>query len=141
MARIKQLYDNAWAITEPGKFSSAKMYLLAGSDRAVLIDSSYGGLDLEKLVRTLYKGPVMILNTHGHLDHIGGNRFFPSYLHEKDTELYRRHSDPGFLKKWKLPVFPRAEVHSLDFDAVDIGGGVLEVIETPGHTQGSVSIP
>jgi glyoxylase-like metal-dependent hydrolase (beta-lactamase superfamily II) len=140
MAKIKKLFDNTWAISEPGRFSSVKMYLLAGSEKAVLIDSGYGQLDLEQLVRMVYGGPVTILNTHGHLDHIGGNRFFPSYMPKEDIDLYARHSHPDFLRGLKLPLFPRVDLNVIDFERVDLGGRVLEIVHTPGHTQGSISI-
>ncbi|GHU88075.1 hypothetical protein FACS1894202_03560 [Clostridia bacterium] len=140
MAKIKKLYGNTWVISEPGRFSPVKMYLLAGSEKAVLIDSGYGTLDLETLVRGVYGGPVTILNTHGHLDHVGGNRFFPSYMPKEDIDLYARHSDPEFLKGMKLHVFPRAEAHAIDFERLDLGGRVLEIIATPGHTKGSVCV-
>jgi glyoxylase-like metal-dependent hydrolase (beta-lactamase superfamily II) len=140
MAKIKQLFADTWAITEPGRFSGVKMYLLAGSEKGVLIDSGYGAFNLAELVRTVYSGPVTILNTHGHLDHIGGNRFFPSYLPKEDMDLYHRNSDPAFLKAQKVYVFPGAEVQAIDFDRIDLGGRVLEIIPTPGHTRGSVSI-
>jgi glyoxylase-like metal-dependent hydrolase (beta-lactamase superfamily II) len=116
------------------------MYLLVGDERGVLIDSGYGTLDLDKIVRGLYQGPVTILNTHGHLDHVGGNRFFASYLPEADRDVYARHSDPDFLKQYKLPVFERVEVLPLDFETLDLGGRLLRIFPTPGHTQGSICI-
>jgi glyoxylase-like metal-dependent hydrolase (beta-lactamase superfamily II) len=140
MAKSKKLFENTWWISESGKFSSVKMYLLAGSEKAVLIDSGYGQLDLEKLVRSVYTGPVTILNTHGHLDHIGGNRFFESYLPKEDINVYNRHSDPDFLKQQKLPVFPRAAFKIIDFERLNLGARDLEILTTPGHTLGSISI-
>ncbi|MFP3155873.1 MBL fold metallo-hydrolase [Lachnospiraceae bacterium ZAX-1] len=140
MAKIKKIFDSTWVISEPGKFSSVKMYLLAGNEKGVLIDSGYGQINLTELVRSVYGGPVTILNTHGHLDHIGGNGCFPSYLPKEDIELYKRHSDPDFLRGQNLRVFPQADVTVIDFERMDLGGRVLEMIKTPGHTHGSISI-
>ena len=83
----------------------------------------------------------MVVNTHGHCDHIYGNIYFEeAYLHPLDMELARQHSGfEGFVKRMKerglcMPPF-RPIAHG---DVIDLGGLTLEVVHLPGHTQGSI---
>ena len=68
------------------------MYLVAGEEKAVLIDTGMGFPGLRQLVERLTDKPVIVLNTHGHLDHIGGNDEFGCiYLHPDDLAVYAEH--------------------------------------------------
>ena len=61
-------------------------YLFVGSKQAALIDTGYGFGNLEQTVRSVTDKPVVIINTHGHCDHTGGNAQFEEvcYIGEKD---------------------------------------------------------
>ena len=68
------------------------MYLVAGEEKAALIDTGMGFPGLRQLVERLTDKPVIVLNTHGHLDHIGGNDEFDCiYLHPDDLTVYVEH--------------------------------------------------
>ena len=68
------------------------MYLVAGEEKAALIDTGMGFPGLRQLVERLMDKPVIVLNTHGHLDHIGGNDEFDCiYLHPDDLTVYVEH--------------------------------------------------
>ncbi len=90
--------------------------------------------------------PVVIINTHGHWDHISGNRVLkeafgiPIAIHELDKDfLLRPDLNLGaFLGKFQdqYDTSPPADITLEDGDNIF----ELEVIHTPGHTPGSISL-
>lgn len=54
------------------------LYLLEGKDKAVLIDAGTRIKDLDKIVATITKKPIMLVATHVHPDHTGSAiEYFP----------------------------------------------------------------
>ncbi len=90
--------------------------------------------------------PVLLLNTHAHIDHILGNACIgkafglPLRLHEKDVPLLE--AAPRIAVHYGLPspefypVFP--EHYLRDGERISFGESRLEVIYTPGHAPGEV---
>lgn len=122
-----------------------------------MIDTGSGFGNLKKVIETLTDLPYVVLNTHGHLDHVGGNHEFgKAYLSEKDfkmadTEKLRSGWKKYVEKTKKEPGFYGTEYiiegrEPGDFQMLplsehqifDLGGRSLEVLFTPGHTPGSV---
>lgn len=123
----KAVARGVWRIDEHG---SVNMYLVAGNDKAALIDTGEGEPGLDEVVRSLTSLPVIVVNTHGHGDHAGGNPWFDSiYAHPADMDAVRSMSSP----KSRFFEIKRG-------DSIDLGGRSLKVIETPGHTRGSVCL-
>ena len=136
---VKKLAENTYRISEWGAFGLVKMYLLVGNELALLIDSGYGKIDLKSIVARITDKPVMLMLTHGHLDHANGSAPFDAYLHENDFDVYDQHSNPKFLKPYnKGIIIPKAHLKPLLPGMVDLGGRKVEVIHTPGHMLGSV---
>ena len=50
--------------------------LIVGSERALLIDTGYGFGNVKGLIRSITDKPLIIANTHGHVDHTCGNYQF-----------------------------------------------------------------
>ena len=129
-----------------------QQYLVLGSERAMLIDSGFGLDSLKKIVDGLTDLPVVLVNTHGHPDHCGGNaEFGRAYLHPADNELRRYKSSYASraeeAARWgiegaaeRLQPDPPETEPLADGQEFDLGGRVLRVIHTPGHTVGSVCI-
>jgi hydroxyacylglutathione hydrolase len=131
--RIKAAYPvteeaaGVWRIDEHGAVS---MHLVIGEKKAALIDSGAGTPGLDAVVASLTDLPVIVINTHFHEDHAMGNRAFDTiYAHPADLERVRYQSSP---KSAFLPL--------REGDVVDLGGRKLSVIETPGHTKGSICL-
>lgn len=109
-------------------------YLVAGEAKALLIDTTTGRGDIREVVSQLTALPLVVVNTHGHMDHTGGDYVFDEvYIHPADLWLLRGPADEAAAKE--LICHPIGEG-----DCFDLGGRVLEVVEVPGHTLGSVAL-
>lgn len=90
---------------------------------------------------------VYIINTHGHIDHIGGNRGVKEatgaqiLIHEADAKmLVNAVSNFSFLMGSKV-TSPAADLLLKDGDVIKIGNTVeLQVIHTPGHSAGGICL-
>ena len=68
-------------------------YLVVGDEKALVIDTMNGLSNVLQLVRAITDLPVMVVNTHGHCDHIFGNIYFEeAYVHKNDLSLAAEHS-------------------------------------------------
>jgi len=89
--------------------------------------------------------PVLLLNTHCHLDHVFGNKFVHDtwgldlHIHEKEKLVLDFAPVSG--ERWQLP-FDNYEgplVYLKEGNFIKIGEDELEIRFTPGHSPGSIS--
>ena len=135
---VKKLREDLYLLDEGKEVSG---YLIIGSEKACVIDTMNGYNDLYKVVREYTDKPVVVVNTHGHPDHIFGNVFFDkAYMNEKDSELAKSFiEEPEFaemLKREGLRMPPFENI--AEGDVIDLGGRSLQVYEIPGHTCGGI---
>ncbi len=117
-------------------------YLLLGEKKALLIDSGVLLFDLRAFVETLTDLPVMVVNTHGHGDHVTGNRFFDEcYMHPRAVPTAKKFFESSeklpaeWMGDWKC------EPHMVEEGYVfDLGGREVEVIEIPCHSAGDIAL-
>ena len=176
----RQIGRNVWSICEPGHVN---MWLVAGAEKAVLIDTGLGIAPLRPTVETLTDLPITVVNSHYHFDHVGGNHEFPETLiHHLGQELvtqpvssdllqeYAAHAElmiagaaaiergdhdfvhlidvdsrpkplPSGFDPTAWQIAPQAPSGTLDEgDTIDLGGRVLRVLHTPGHSGDSICI-
>lgn len=88
------------------------------------------------VARTITELPLMVINTHGHGDHIYGDIYFEEvYIHPLDMEVARRHSQmDGFMmmmaeRGMHMPPFLPIQ-HG---DVIDLGGLTVEVVPHTGE--------
>ncbi len=113
----------------------------------IIIDPGDDGDFITETVSNEKLKPIAVLLTHGHFDHVLGclelklNFGLPIYLNEKDNKLYRgaNQSAAHWLKKKTLKV-PPIDHFVKEKDEIIFGNGKLVVIETPGHTPGSICL-
>jgi hydroxyacylglutathione hydrolase len=87
-----------------------------------------------------------VINTHGHCDHIAGNGTLlqryqvPLLIHAADREMLL--SSTANLSAFIGPriVSPAATRSLADTETVLLGSAQLQVIATPGHTRGGISL-
>ena len=148
-----------FALYEPHQAEETIGYLIVGDKRAVLFDTGMGISDIRQVTAALTKLPIIVLNSHTHNDHVGGNWQFAT-IYAMDTDFTRANArgsredaqsevapdqicgelPKGFDRKtyatrpWKITAY----VH--DGDHIDLGGRSLEIIATPGHTPDAISL-
>ena len=137
-------YPSGAVLDAEGKFvgfnNCSDMYLLVGSKKALLIDLSNNIQwadnaveSLRQLVAERAEGRELIVTfTHNHGDHIG---MLHAYLDDPVVKFALPKTDFAQLASR----FPKAQCGFIQGGAViDLGGMSVDVIDVPGHTNGSV---
>ena len=81
---IVQLAADVYAVNE---FGLDSIFVIEGSESALVIDAGIGCCDLRSIIEGITKKPYEVVLTHGHLDHIGSwDQFDRVWLHPADRE-------------------------------------------------------
>ena len=156
---VYKIVAGVFAIYEPHQAEEVISYLIVGHKQALLFDTGMGMGDISKVVSRLTSRPVVVLNSHTHDDHVGGNWQF-TFVYGMDTEFTRTNAKgsredaqaeitadqicgdlpKGFnpktyvTKPWKIS----RSIH--DGFKINLGGRTVEVLSTPGHTPDAISL-
>ncbi|TRZ49382.1 MAG: MBL fold metallo-hydrolase [Dehalococcoidia bacterium] len=113
------------------------------SPQAIIIDP---GGDYQKINRCLDENGLqakLIINTHGHIDHIGANDKFgvPVCIHRLDADclLEPARNFSEILLGFSSTFHPAARLLE-EGDKINVGEISLEVIHTPGHSPGGICL-
>ena len=168
---VYKVAPDTLAIYEPHQSEETIGYLILGSQKAILLDTGMGISDVRKVVTELInnggakagsvKPPlqIIVLNSHTHDDHVGGNWQFDT-IYSMDTEFSRQNAKgsvedaqdeiaPGEIcgdlpkgfdpksyrtKPWHITKY----IH--DGEIIDLGGRSIELLSTPGHTPDAITL-
>lgn len=137
-------------------YKTANCYLVLGTEKAMLIDMGTGIGDLKGFIRTLTLLPLIIVATHGHVDHIGGcGQFEQIYLHPADFKIQKTQSTLKLRKSFLVLQIPtkklgisQRDVTKAEFNTellpledgmvFDLGNKTIKAVYAPGHTPGSM---
>jgi len=171
---IIQLPNKVYAFWEPGHQEKVNAFLIIGSDKDVLYDTGMGIASISKAIKELQQyeklpqKTLMVINSHNHLDHNGGNSEFDvAWIYknnwgiEKLTQGIAGGEDAGFVSYWdqltdhpgvqapsnfnprtqSIPPFPRENIRFLvDGDVVDLGNRKFQVIHTISHSPDGLAL-
>jgi len=126
----------------------ANCYVL-GCERtkeAAVIDP---GGDVDKILMTLTKDKlrcVYIINTHGHFDHTGDNKRLKEVtgaklvIHRADAPMILHQASSGSMWGMEVEDSPPPDVYVEEKDVITFGDISLQVLHTPGHSPGGISL-
>ncbi len=118
----------------------------AASGKAVVIDP---GMESEPVLDTIRKDGLhleMVLITHGHFDHVFSGQAFKAasgaaiVMHAADLPLLHDMPETARLFGFKAPAAPEPDRLVREGDQIEVGALRFAVLETPGHTPGSISL-
>ncbi len=87
-----------------------------------------------------------IIATHGHPDHVCGNRIIKEasgaeiIMHEADADFFAQPEVEKYFSMLGLEASPPVDRQVKDGDIITIGEEQLQVIHTPGHTPGGMCL-
>ena len=156
---VYRIRPGLFAIYEPHQQEEIISYLIVGKERALLFDTGMGISNIKEVVDGLTHLPISVMNSHTHNDHVSDNWRFRK-IYGMDTDFTREHAKgtvaaaqeeivPGAICG-ELPAGFNAKTYAVkpfhitdpihDGSKIDLGGRVLQVISTPGHTPDSISL-
>lgn len=121
-------------IREPGahRLMRSNMFLIEGRDRTVLFDTGLGVSDLRSVVDGLTGKPLVVVASHGHLDHIGAHHQFAGseiLVHPLEAEALAR---PDPAESLAFSQFGLDAVQTLKELGFDTDGPLLDALPSAG---------
>lgn len=114
---------------------------------AMIVDAPENARRIVECLRGRRLAPRLLVNTHGHADHIYANKLLKETWPEmqlacgkEDASLLEspfRNLSP-LMAAWIKS--PKPDRLLAEGDRIELGSAVFEVIETPGHSPGGISL-
>lgn len=157
---VERLANGVTMIAEPHHMEDVKSYLVEGERDVAVLDTGMGVGDFAGLVATLSDRDPIVLHSHAHFDHIGASaRFRRVLVHPDEADALREGYSRDKFRPWLEPQHVSGpglpsgfDVESAEIpgteptgalkhgDRIDLGGRMLEVFHTPGHSPGGITL-
>ncbi len=114
--------------------------------KAAIVDP---GGDADRLLSALKQENLelsVIVNTHGHFDHVGGNKAVKAatgaelMIHSQDAPMLAHLTQAAAAWGMKTDASPAPDRILEDGDDIDFGNLQFKVIHTPGHSPGGICL-
>lgn len=129
-------------------FGENTYLLIAENSNTIIVDAGcHNDLEYSKLasyIETNNLKPTMTLNTHAHIDHILGVNFVKEKwgvkwgLSPLDSPVLDMAGVSASMYGFELESTPTVDFALNDGDEISLGGDIIKVIATPGHSAGGV---
>ncbi|WP_028238595.1 MBL fold metallo-hydrolase [Stutzerimonas azotifigens] len=141
-------------------FYRCNLWHVQGRERDLLIDSGSGLVSLREQLPWLTERPLLAVASHTHFDHIAGHHEFPERLvHPAEADIlaapdgdntlatafvgdamFEAHPEcPLCYAEYRVRAAPATRLIE-EGEVLDLGDRVLEVLHTPGHSPGGISL-
>lgn len=124
------------------------IYWDENTKEGVIIDpGAYEDFEKEEILNYIKSNGIdikLILLTHGHIDHIMGNKWavdtfaVPVLMHKDDLPLIDMAMDQAAMFGVQFPKPPAPDKFMDENDVIKVSGNEFKIIHTPGHSPGSV---
>jgi hydroxyacylglutathione hydrolase len=124
------------------------VYWDENTKEGVIIDpGAYEDFEKEEILDYIQSNRInirLILNTHGHIDHIIGNDWakkefnVPLYMHKDDMTFIKNAMKQAEMFGVSFPQPPDPDKFIDESDEIKFASTVFKILHTPGHSPGSV---
>ena len=133
-----------WSVREKPGQAIMQSWVVEGNDKIVVMDSPVPEKEgFYEYLKEEFQKKIIMVNTHGHIDHIGCNRQFQEvYINEKDIPILLGGGVVPLTENLKEAeaALPYQLKRIKDGESFELGGRTLHVIEIGGHTPGSIGL-
>jgi len=157
---IRAVTPDTFAFLEPRHIEEVISYLILGERRAVLLDTGMGIADIRAEVERLTHLPITVVTSHSHFDHVGGHHLFKD-IRAYDLDASVAKIERGLTPEESAPILAPGNTIELPTgftpaayrirpakvtcrlrhgDLIDLGGRILEVHHTPGHSPDEITV-
>lgn len=122
------------------------LYACPQTREAVILDPGDEAERILETIRELKLVPKYIINTHGHIDHIGAIDAVsvvypvPLAIHPDDVYMYTEERSARMFGRTPPLVKRKPDILLKEGDRIAFGTLALDVLHTPGHTLGGICL-